>query len=360
PIYIVPPIYNSVFAYPETEFISMMEHVRHGAIGIIFSPPDDWNELIKWLPDCPQFTPINLGYPDKFLHFHYVKPHPLFLNLPNRCLMKQEYKNILPSKVFLEKGDEDICGCVVIPQGKDMEPFWGSDILVSRYGVGKLVFVHLRVLENIPEDPVAVHLFINMVNYFARRAIPSSTDIPLPQNTLEQLRLQRSKKLRKWMVIGEFPIINEETGNTLYPNIDSIDLTSTYWGKYGAIGWKPYYTDIKKNHLLDFHEALSIPLSPYHLVQDNGVAFAFAEFTYEDNEEMILQIETSNSFILWFNNNIVFENQNPLPQVQIFETKVSLRKWKNSIFIKMIKNKGEHSFIVNFNDNKRKKIDINW
>lgn len=360
PIYIVPPIYNSVFAYPETEFISMMEHVRHGAIGIIFSPPDNWNELNKLLPNCTQFTTVNLEYPEKFLHFHYIKPHPLFLNLPNRCIMKQEYKNILPSKVFLDKGDEDICGCFVIPQGKDIEPFWGSDILVSRYGVGKLVFIYLKVLENIPEDPVALHLFINMVNYFSRRAIPPDSDIPLPQNILEQLRLQRNKKLRKWMVIGEFPLISEETEKKSYPNVDSIDLTSTYWGKYGEIRWRPYYTDIKKNHLLDFHEALSIPLTPCHLVQDSGVAFAFAEFTYEDKEEIILQIETTNSFTLWFNNNKILENLNSLPQVQIFEAKVSLRKWKNTIFIQMIKDKGEHSFIINFYDNKRKKIDINW
>ena len=360
PIYIVPPIYNSVFAYNETEFISMMEHVRYGAIAIIFSPPDDWNELSKLLPNCTQFTSVNLEYPDEFLHFHYVKPHPLFLNLPNRCIMKQEYRNILPSKVFLEKGDEDICGCFVIPQGKDVEPFWGSDILVSRYGVGKLVFVYFKVLENIPQDPIALHLFINMVNYFARRAIPSNTDIPLPQNILEQLRFQRSKKLRKWMVIGEFPLIIKEEEDKSYPDVDSMDITSTYWGKYGEIRWKPYYTDINKNHLLDFHEALSIPLTPSHLTQDSGVAFAFAEFTYENKEEIILQIETSNSFTLWFNNNKILENLTSLPQVQIFEAKVSLRKWKNSIFIKMIKDNGEHSFILNFYNNKRKKLDINW
>jgi hypothetical protein len=31
--------------------------------------------------------------------------------------------------------------------------------MVHRYGIGKLVFTHLRILENIPEDSIAVHLF---------------------------------------------------------------------------------------------------------------------------------------------------------------------------------------------------------
>lgn len=359
-IYIVPPIYNSIYSYPETEFFSMLEYVRHGAIGIVFSPPDDWNELSKWFPDCPQHTSLNLNDIEEYNHFHYVKPHPLFLNLPNRCLMKQEYKNIIPSKVFLERGDEDICGCLIIPQDENKEPFWGSDIIVSRYGVGKLVFVHLRVLENIPDDPIATHIFLNMINYFARRAIPSNEDIILSQNILEQFRFQRNKKLRKWMVIGEFPIVDKELEEKLHPNVKSIDFTTSYWGKYGEITWKQYHTNINNHHLLDFHQALSIPLNLHILAQDNGIAYAFAEFNYEDKEEVIIQIETCNAFKLWFNSNEVLENLNSTSQVQIFEAKISMRKWKNSIFIKIIKNKGNHAFILNFYDTKRKKIDISW
>ncbi len=361
PIYIIPPIYNSVFSYPENEFVSMMEQVRHGAVGIIFSPPDDWNELIKIFPNCPQFHSINLNYPNEFLHFHYVKPHPLFLNLPNRCVIKQEYKNIIPTKIFLEKGDEDICGCLLFPKENDKEPFWGSDILVNRYGVGKLVFVNLRILENIPEDPVATHLLINMVNYFSRRAIPADKNIPLLQNTLEHLRAQRNNRLRKWMVIGEFAIIEDKSEEkSSYPNVNSIDINSKYWGKYGEVEWKPYYTDREEKHLLDFHEALSLSLDPYYLFQDSGVAFAFAEFNYENKEEVIVQLETSNMFQLWLNNNKVLENLNYLSKVQIFESKVTLNKWKNSIFIKVIKEKGEHSFSINFYNNRRKPININW
>jgi hypothetical protein len=81
----------------------MLEQVRHGAVGIIFSPPNDWSKLKEILPNCPQFATIDLNSPVEMNHFHYAKPHPIFLNLPNRCLMKQPYKNIIPSKVFLKK-----------------------------------------------------------------------------------------------------------------------------------------------------------------------------------------------------------------------------------------------------------------
>ncbi len=360
PIYIIPPIYNSVLALPESEFISMLEQVRHGAVGIIFSPPNDWSKLKEILPNCPQFTTIDLNSPVEMNHFHYAKPHPIFLNLPNRCLMKQPYKNIIPSKVFLQKGDEDICGCLVIPQSEDMPPFWGTDILVHRYGIGKLVFTHLRILENIPEDSIAVHLFTNMITYFARRAEPSKMTLPISQETVEWIRKQRNKESRKWMVIGEFSIVDKENEEEYYPNEKSIDLTSIYPGKYGKASWKIWYTTTENNHLLDFHEALSIPLHPHHLEQDNGVAFAFAEFNYEDSEEVIIQIKTANRFKLWFNGVETFENPDFSPKVQIFEIKVVLRKWKNTVFIKSIKDRGPHSFVMQFYDLNRRKIEPNW
>jgi hypothetical protein len=61
---------------------------------------------------------------------------------------------------------------------------------------------------------------------------------------------------------------------------------------------------------------LSIPLHPHHLEQDNGVAFAFAEFNYEDSEEVIIQIKTANRFKLWFNG------------VETLKTQISLLKSK--------------------------------
>ncbi|HOV32504.1 MAG TPA: beta galactosidase jelly roll domain-containing protein [Candidatus Hydrogenedens sp.] len=360
PIYIVPPIYNSVFAYPESEFMSMLEQVRHGAVGILFSPPNDWNRLKEIITNCPQFTVIDLNFPIEMEHFHYVKPHPVFLNLPNRCLMKQPYKNIIPSKTFLQKGDEDICGCLVIPHSEDMQPFWGTDILVHRYGVGKLVFTNLRILENIPEDSIAVHLFTNMITYFARRAEPSRMTLPIPQQVVEWIRKQKSKESRKWIVIGEFPIVDETNDEQYYPTEKSIDLTTVYPGKYGEISWKMWCTNVENNHLLDFHEALSSPLHPHHLEQDNGVAFAFAEFNYEYSEEVIIQIKTANRFKLWFNGIETFENQDFSPKVQIFEMKVMLRKWKNTVFIKSIKDSGPHSFVIQFYDLNRSKIELNW
>ncbi len=360
PIYIVPPVYNSVFAYPESEFVSMLEQVRHGAVGIIFSPPDNWNKLKEIFPNCPQFTVTDLNFPIEMEHFHYAKPHPVFLNLPNRCLMKQPYKNIIPSKIFIQKGDEDICGCLVIPHTEDTQPFWGTDILVHRYGVGKLIFTHLKILENIPEDSIAVHLFTNMITYFARRAVPSKMTLPIPQDAVEWIRKQRDKDSRKWMVIGEFPIVDRENEEEYYPSDKTIDLTTTYPGKYGEISWKMWCTTTENNHLLDFHEALSIPLHPHHLEQDSGIAFAFAEFNYEDSEEVIIQIKTANQFKLWFNGVETFENPDSSSKVQIFEMKVMLRKWKNMVFIKSIKDRGPHSFVMQFYDLKRRKIELNW
>ena len=82
---------------------------------------------------------------------HYVKMHPLFDKLPTRGLMRQPYANVIPNKTFLESGDEDICGAfdtTPIATGNYMvgeTAWWGNDLLVRRYGSGRIVFTHLRI-----------------------------------------------------------------------------------------------------------------------------------------------------------------------------------------------------------------------
>ncbi|HOK08331.1 MAG TPA: glycoside hydrolase family 2 TIM barrel-domain containing protein [Candidatus Hydrogenedens sp.] len=358
-IYILPPISNTIFGYPDKEILMMLEQVRYGAIGIVFSPPDDWNRLKEIFPDCPEFTTIDLNnYPD-CSHFHYVKPHPIFLNLPNRCLMKKPFNNIISSKVIAEKGDEDICGCVVFPHQDEIEPFWANDILVQRYGIGKLVFTHLHILENISIDPLATHIFTNMATYFSRRAIPSEEPLPIPQSSVEWFRSERDKYFRKWLVIGEFPIPKSEE-DTYYPSFKNTNLSESFYGKYGVNTWKPWYTNKKNNHFLNFHQALTIPLHPSYLEQDNGIAFAFAEFNYEDNKEVIVQVKTTNRIKLWLNNSKIIENPIHSNEVQILEAKVTLKRWKNNIFIECVKEKGNHGFSIQFYDTKRNQLDINW
>ena len=47
PTHIIPPLANTIRAYPDNDLMQILAQVRGGAIAIFFGPPDDWNELAE-------------------------------------------------------------------------------------------------------------------------------------------------------------------------------------------------------------------------------------------------------------------------------------------------------------------------
>ena len=45
PVHIIPPLANTIRAYPDNELAQIMAQVKDGAIAIFFRPPEDWNDL---------------------------------------------------------------------------------------------------------------------------------------------------------------------------------------------------------------------------------------------------------------------------------------------------------------------------
>mgnify|MGYP006290136273 FL=1 len=199
PIHVVPPLANTIRAYPSNEVMQVLAQVHSGAVALFFCPPDDWNDLAAQLDGNLDATPKDAT--GALLPVcHYTKLHPVFDGLPARGLMRQPYRNVAPAKAFLEMSDEDIAGAFdtapAAPEHRE-NAWWASDILVRRYGAGRVVFTHLRVLEHLGHDVVADRLFVNLINHFARRSVPSASVVPLEQKPVEWMYAEHSAHTRR-------------------------------------------------------------------------------------------------------------------------------------------------------------------
>lgn len=360
PIIILPPIANTVFAYPDNELTMMLNSIKEGAIGIVFSPPHDWNQITQIISDCPKINIQSIeDYPNSTV-FHYVKPHPVFINLPTRQLMRLPYRNVIGKTFFLDKSDEDATGCIVISNSDDSVITWGTTFLILRYGVGRIVFTTLRILENLEGEPVAQHIFVNMLNHLSRRAIPlEKPSLPIP-NAVEFIRHKRNTSLRKWIIGGPFPNDAETQSSLNIPieKLSKFEVTlETIFGKSLSKIW---FTSEKDSHKLDFHHALDIQTYTHHLEELSFSAFAYGEFFAPHRLEAIIQVETPNLIQIWINDCLIIENLSNPQKVNIYEAKVNLKHSKNTVLVRCAKEKGPSFFSINFYDTDRKKLNIIW
>jgi len=346
PVHIVPSFGNTIQGYPAGEMAAMLAQVYEGAVAILFEPPDDWNDLAERLEKAVTATARD-ATGGAAGAYHYVKLHPVFENLPSRCLMGTDYQNIVPAKTFAEASDEDICGAfdtrpLTAPTiDEAAHRIWGSDILVRRFGSGRLVFTHLRILENLGEDPAADHLFVNMINHFARRSVPSEEAVPPLQEVYKWLE-SAQRNVRRWLVLGMFPNAQGEGHDTAYPPETHIDLDVLYKGWYRAIEWRTWYSAVRDKHRMDLQQACSLASQPEPNA-DYGTAYCFAEFVSERRQDVTLNFGAQHPTKAWLNGELVFATDQTAPPGKLPNHSVEsvIRLGKNSILIKTSKSPGE-------------------
>jgi hypothetical protein len=366
PIHIVPPLANTVRAYPRDALLETLEQVRQGAVAIVFGPPDDWNDLAERVDDA--LTATSKDAVGAFLGmYHYVKLHPVFEGLPSPGLMRQPYRNVVPPKTFIEASDEDIAGTfdtTPIAAGNYMMEeahWWGSDLLVKRYGAGRVVFTHMRVLENLGKDPLADRLFVNLLTHFARRAVPSDEPASLNQDALQWLRRERDDRTRLWKVIGMFPNWGDQGHNRSFPPEDKVDLDATYPGWYKAIEWRDWRTKADDDHVLNLQDALT-PLYQYYPRFDYGTAYAYAEFYCQSRQDISLALRTQDATKVWLNGRLVFEWDEHLPHREFADHAVKsyVKQGRNSLLVKVSKIPGEFRFALDMTSTSPVPLQIKW
>jgi hypothetical protein len=364
-VHVVPPLGNTVRAYPESELGHVLAEVRGGAVAIVFGPPDDWNEFAERVDETIKATSKDAtGGPLGV--YHYVKIHPVFNGLPARCIMGQPYRNVLPPKTFIETGDEDISGTLDLRPAQsgesvDASAWWGTDLLLRRYGSGRIVFTHLRVLENLGEDPVADCIFVNMLRHFSRRSIPSQETLPGPQEAIDWLRREKLHRLRQWMVIGMFPNWGGKGHETAYPPEKGADFSATYPGWYTAIEWKRWYSLADFGHCIDMQEAFS-PVYAQMPRCDYGTGYAYAEFNSVARQAATIHLQVQNATKVWLNGMLVHESTEHLPDGRFADHResVNLKQGRNIILVKVSKTPGEFRFSFDLESATRDPLHLTW
>jgi hypothetical protein len=357
PIHIVPPLGNTIRAYPDNELVQILAQVREGAVGLVFSPPADWNDFAEQFEDCPRATSLGISGAEVGM-YQYTKIHPVFEGLPIDGLMGRAYANVATRQTFLEESDEDITGSVVMQDGAAS---WGQGILVQRYGSGRLVFVSLRILEHLGRDRLADRLFVNLINHFVRRSVPSSRPAPPDRKAVEWLRRERLENVRRWTVIGEFANPGGAGHATVYPPEEGVDLEATYPGWYQAVSWRSWYAGVGPGAEIGLQAALSAESQPdrdHHY----GTGYAYAEFRSDRRQHVALTLGVRGPTKIWLNNKLVHESDIHHTARKLREVDVEgyIREGKNALLVKSSRRPGPFTFSLDIETADTGPLQITW
>jgi hypothetical protein len=330
----VPPLANTIRAYPENELIHLLNEVRAGAVALVFAPPEDWNDLAERIDESLKATSL-----DARAAFHYVRLHPVFDGLPSRCLMHQPYRNVAPRRTFAEPSDERVSGAIVERCASD-DVFWGEDILVRRFGSGRVVFTHIRMLEHLGSDPVADRLYTNLLRHFSRRSVPGEITQPVQQSVLDWLRRERSERARLWNVIGPFANWDGAGHETKYPPEQQVDLAAVHAGWRDPVRWTRWYAIGEVRGEIDFDAALGLPFTGQASILPETY-YAYAECTAPTRQAATLRIRTATSLKVFVNGASCHESEPDARGTTTREEPVSiaLKQGRNAILIKVSRNR---------------------
>ncbi|MCH8203896.1 MAG: hypothetical protein IID09_01975 [Candidatus Hydrogenedentes bacterium] len=334
PIHIVPPLANTIRAYPENELAQVLGQVKEGAVAIFFEPPDDWNDFARAVE--PQLTATSVSLPDgPGAALHAAKLHPVFDGLPVGRLLGWPYRDLLPRKSFAEQGEEDICGRLGLPdRGDEGLIERGNDILVRRYGSGRAVFTHFRILDLLGFDPIADRLFVNLLRHFSRRSVRTGGDFPIHQRMVEWLRAERTNSTRRWMVIGMFSNWGGIGHETVYSPEETIDFNGTYPGWCGAATWRPWYALSANEYRLDIEGAVG-RVNYADVSQTTGTGYAYSECISDRRGDARLRFAGRGAVKIWVNSKLVHSRDAAAAQVgEPEEVSIFLKQGRNTLLIK--------------------------
>ncbi|NLN93199.1 MAG: hypothetical protein GX130_07830 [Candidatus Hydrogenedens sp.] len=364
PIHIIPPLGNTIRCYPDNDLVQILAQVREGALAIVFSPPRDWNDLAKVLDAKIEITSMVAARPWAPA-CHYVKLHPVFDKLPSRAFMREAYRNIAPAINFAERGEEDISGSLSLGRSvfsSQSDPQWGNNILVLRYGTGRIVMTHMPVLEYLGKDPVADRLFVNLLNHFERRSIPSTSPEPPDQRTVEWLRGERRFQLRRWLILGGIALDSQGPGKSAARAVETtrnFEIAQEGWHRPEE--WRSWFTRADEDHELRLSEALD-PAGLLFSHYERSAGYAYTEINCERRLDSFLRLRFHMPIQIWLNQQLVFENQE-MPEEEDHCTEsvpITMKHGRNTLLVKCLKERGEARFALDIVSDSHLSTALKW
>lgn len=348
PVHIIPPIANTIRAYPDNNLAQIMSQVHEGAVALFFSPPSDWNDFADLINPEIRATRREASVSSAGL-CHFNEIHPVFDGLPTGGVMRQPYRNLAAPRTFVENSEENIVTTMDSGAGIQSPEDSGSDVLVRRYGSGRIVFTHMPILEHLGRDPVADHLFVNIVRHFSRRAVPSGGTLKVHQHSVEWLRRERAEHVRRWMVIGMFSNWDNEGHEFVYPPESHTDFTATYPGWYRAISWRNWFSTADDAYGVELDHARET-LCCTQRITDHGTGYAFAELIADDRGDVVFTIKSNHAAKIWLNGSLIYSTRCEKPRAESVAEDIEafVKQGRNTVLVKVstAPGKGRFSFEV--------------
>ena len=354
-VYVVPPLANTIRAYPENELINMLNEVRAGAVALVFAPPADWNDLATRIEDSLKATSTYAPQA-----YHYARLHPVFDGLPSRSLMFQPYRNVVPRTSFEELSDERIAGAISLPV--ESNPAWfGEDILVRRFGSGRIVFTHARILEHLGADPIADRIYVNLLRHFGRRSVPGEITQPIQQTVLDWLRRERNERARLWSVIGPFPNWANAGHETAYPPEKQLDLNAVHAGWRGPVQWTRLYAIGDLRYEIDLDAVLALPMIG-EATMLHETYYAYAECAAPTRQAAALRLRSGASIKVIVNGAVIHERVADRDAQLSTEDVIPLtfKQGKNTILLKLSRANTPATLALDFSSATRDPLILKW
>jgi tetratricopeptide (TPR) repeat protein len=172
-----------------------------------------------------------------------------------------------------------------------------------------------------------------------QQALASARDLDQVKRAAEELKKlgidadlpKQFGFITRWKVVGPFDNSGGRGFVTAYPPEEKVDLSATYDGKAGAIGWRDAESGDELG-TVDLNRALG--------TAKGAVAYAFAEFTSSARLPVELRIGSPNANKIWLNGRPVSDAQiyHSFTAMDQYVGRATLEPGANRILVKLCQN----------------------
>ena len=365
--WVVPPLADSGLAYPLESLGEALLEAYHGDTMVVVQPPPDLSEVLVELGAAilgsKRDSRKALAFENKdavgaFLGvYHYIRDHPLFEGLPKTKIMREAYKNVIPSETFEGFSEEDDpCGTfdtkpVAVASQQYMfsgkAEWWGSDCLVRPFGRGWVILTHLRLFEHLTEDVLVRRMLANTISWARSKKAETRSDVvPAERAALQEatkkLSRRAARQLESWWFLGPFRNDCDGGLDTVYPPERGVDLRASCSGALGPVRWKPIHARAASDYLIDLQDA-SMPPYCYYPRFDSWVGYLYRELDIKKAGDYTLAFDHQDGAKLWLDGDLIHRDGSraTLDSLNQHRIPVSLTRGSHGILAKIEKVPGQ-------------------
>ncbi len=344
PVYVIPPLGNTIWAYPSETVSQILALVQGGAAAIVLAPPTDWDGLTACFDGIPTVRTVRPTFSCGAVSYQTTR-HPILEGVRTEDVMSSSYQAIRRNVLLLGETDEVVSRGTIGAfesgggsiEGLDEDHV--NDIIIRSFGEGKVVFVNYDPLAHAKADPAAENLLRNLVDYGASRAVPGSKPPPF-QKAIDFWRT-RAKTLLHWRVLGPM----QSDGKLPAPPSRADDFDDVHDGALGPVTWRDWWAPDEDGCAIDLAEACQ-PETARAFGSHGFIGYAAHAFRSTIRESKLVTLESRVDARLWFNGRLLGSTADVAKRVVSVE--VTTREGLNIVVVEAIADSYDWAFTIDW------------